>query len=93
MRESGCCAKAIEAHSRSLGMILSFSLMTPFMMPTMVLLEAESLPLRFLVYFAMAGTVLGDEPVGAFADEESKLPSRKLYMSWKEIRERVRRRS
>ena len=76
-------AKAREADTRSLGMILSFFLMTPFMMPLMVL-EPEALPLRYLEYIVMACTVLGDdEPVGAFADdaESSKLPSRKLYMS------------
>ena len=71
-------------YTRFLGMISSFSLMTPFMMPLMVLESSEALPLRCLEYLVMACTVLGDdEPVGAFADdaESSKLPSRKLYMS------------
>ena len=69
-------------YTRFLGMISSFSLMTPFMMPLMVLESSEALPLRCLEYLVMACTVLGDEPVGAFADaESSKLPSRKLYTS------------
>jgi hypothetical protein len=67
-----------DAHVRSLGMILSFFLMTPFMMSFL------PLPLRYLdlEYFIIAFTVLGDEAVGVSPDAcWSKLPSRKLYTS------------
>lgn len=62
-------------------MILSFSLMTPFMMPVMLLEPAakSSLPLRYLEYFIRAFTVPGDE--AAAGVPWSKLPSRKLYTS------------
>ena len=58
-------------------MILSFSLMTPFMMPG----KSSCLPLRYLEYFIIAFTVLGDEAAGVSAVAWSRLPSRKLYTS------------
>jgi len=79
-----------DTHVRFLGMILSFSLMTPFMMPVMVLEPADKsslpLPLRYLEYFIIAFSVLGveveDEAAGVSPDAcWSKLPSRKLYTS------------